>query len=130
MVHLQHMRIPHAREQGCPCIDTIARSVPELHNRFIIEKRQIPPELSERYCTHAVEPHLQGYTKLHLQLRQASEKSDDWFEAGIAIMQPAIAIRRDALLEHRRQPTEHSLAALCTAHSDIQWIACKCVSGY
>ena len=38
-------------------------------------------------------------------------KSEDWFEAGIKEMEPAITAKRTKLLEHKKQPSKETRAA-------------------
>ena len=48
-----------------------------------------------------------------------SERWDlDWFEAGIADLEPAIEAKRMALINYKRKPSEKTLAALRKARND------------
>ena len=44
-------------------------------------------------------------------------KSQDWFDANIATLQPLIEAKRNLLLEHQKNPTTETLAALRLARS-------------
>ncbi|KAI8512327.1 hypothetical protein Bbelb_089660 [Branchiostoma belcheri] len=54
----------------------------------------------------------------------------DWFEAGIAKLEPVITAKRKALLDHKRKPSEKTLAALRKARNDAQRIARRSANDY
>ncbi len=58
------------------------------------------------------------------------KKNPDWFEAGIIELEPAITVKRTALLNYKLKPLEKVLAALWKAKNDTQRIAKKCASDY
>ena len=62
--------------------------------------------------------------------RERERKNEDCFEAGIVEMEPAIAAKRAALLEHKRQPTEKTLATLRQIRNNAQRIARRCANDY
>ena len=57
-------------------------------------------------------------------------RSEDWFEAGAAEIQPALAAKRAALLAHKQKPSEKTLAALRAARINAQRIARRCAHDY
>ena len=57
-------------------------------------------------------------------------KSEDWFEAGIKEMEPAITAKRTALLKHKKQPSKETLAAYRAARNNVKRIAHKCANDY
>ena len=54
----------------------------------------------------------------------------DWFEEGIAELEPAITAKRADLVEYKKDPSEKSHAALRKARNDAQWIAECCANDY
>ena len=52
-------------------------------------------------------------------------KNTDWFEAGIAELEPAIAAKWTALLDYQREPSDKTPGELRKARNDAQWIACR-----
>lgn len=73
-----------------------------------------------------------SHPRCHLQLRfghlwSKREKKPDWFQAGIAVLEPAaLAAKRSALLNYKRDPSEKTLAALRAARNDAQRTAASC----
>ena len=57
-------------------------------------------------------------------------KSNDWFEAKIQELEPAIEAKRATLLEEKRNPTKKTKAAHKAACSNAQRIARKCANDY
>ena len=57
-------------------------------------------------------------------------KSEDWFEAGIKEMEPAITAKSTAHLEHKKQPSKETQAAYRAARNNVNRIACKCANDY
>ncbi len=57
-------------------------------------------------------------------------KRPDWFETGIAVLEPTIAAKRTALLNYEREPSEKTLAALRGARNNAQWIGRQCANYY
>ncbi|KAK4299936.1 hypothetical protein Pmani_027820 [Petrolisthes manimaculis] len=53
-------------------------------------------------------------------------QNPDWFEAGIAELEPALSAKRTALLDYKREPSEKTLAAFRNARNDAQGIARRC----
>ena len=50
-------------------------------------------------------------------------QNPDWFEEGIAELEPAITAKRAVLVEYKRDPSEKSLTAFRKARNDAQLIA-------
>ena len=57
-------------------------------------------------------------------------QNPDWFEEGIAELDPAITAKRAVLVEYKRDPSEKSLATLRKARNDAQQIAQCCTNDY
>ncbi|XP_063600740.1 uncharacterized protein LOC134776919 [Penaeus indicus] len=57
-------------------------------------------------------------------------KSADWFESGVAELEPAIAAKRAALLAHKNYPSMKTLATLRAACCNTQRIARRCANNY
>lgn len=51
---------------------------------------------------------------------KVERQNPDWFEAGIAELEPAIEAKRAAVINYKREPSEKSLAALRKARNDAQ----------
>ena len=62
--------------------------------------------------------------------RERERQNQDWFEEGIAELEPAITAKRAALVEYKRDPSEKSLIALRKARNDAQQIARHCINDY
>ena len=65
-----------------------------------------------------------------LLAREREGQNPDWFEAGIAELGPAIAAKRAALLDYKKEPSDKTLAALRKAGNDAQRIARSLVNDY
>ena len=59
-----------------------------------------------------------------------AKKNEDWFEAGIEEMKPAISAKGAALLEYKRQPSERTLAAYREARNNTKKVSRKCANDY
>ena len=59
-----------------------------------------------------------------------ARKNEDWFDAGIEEMEPAINTKRTALLEYKRWPSEKILDALRVARNNAQRTARKCANDF
>ncbi|XP_076068334.1 uncharacterized protein LOC143040786 [Oratosquilla oratoria] len=57
-------------------------------------------------------------------------QNPDWFEAGITKLEPAIAAKRKALLNYKREPSEKTLAALRKIRNDAQRIVRRSANDY
>ena len=57
-------------------------------------------------------------------------KSQDWFDANIVTLQPLIEAKRDLLLEHHKNPTTGTLAALRLARSRVKEECIKCANKF
>ena len=57
-------------------------------------------------------------------------QNQDWFEEGIAELEPVIAAKRALLLEYKRDPSEKSLTTLRKSRNDALWIARCCTNDY
>ena len=57
-------------------------------------------------------------------------KNEDWFEAGIEELEPAINAKRSALIEYKIQSSETTLAAYREARNSANRVARKCANDY
>ena len=57
-------------------------------------------------------------------------KNEDWFEAGIDSLDPAIAAKGTALLEYKRQPSAKNLAIYRKARNNAESVSRKCANDY
>ena len=69
-------------------------------------------------------------TTLPWTFDKRKRQNHDWFEEGIAELEPVITAKRAVLVEYKRDPSEKSLAALRKARNDTEWIAWHCANDY
>jgi hypothetical protein len=56
-----------------------------------------------------------------------ARKNENWFEAGIEEMEPALATKGDALLNYKRNPCDKTLVAYREARDNTKRVARRCV---
>jgi hypothetical protein len=59
-----------------------------------------------------------------------AKKNEDWFEAGIELLDPAIAAKGTAHLENKRQPSAKKLAIYRKALNNAKSVSQKCANDY
>ncbi|KAI8510866.1 hypothetical protein Bbelb_117820 [Branchiostoma belcheri] len=130
-VRLQPRRIYRSKQKGRPRINTARTVLPDLCQRFddSVEEalRDCPTRSAvERwnYIRDAI------YTSAMGTFGKRERHNPDWFEAGIAKLEPVITAKRKALLDHKRKPSEKTLAALRKARNDAQRIARRSANDY
>ena len=123
-VRLRPRRIHRSKQKGRPRINTTRMSVPELRERFA---RAIDEAFENCSTDSATERwnHIRDavYRCASDTFGKRERKNEDWFEAGSVEMELAIAAKRAALLEHKREPTEKTLATLRQTRNNAQRIA-------
>ena len=67
--------------------------------------------------------HVAIYSSAMDTFGKTERQNPDWFEEGIAELEPAITAERAVLVEYKRDPSEKSLAALRKTRNDAQQIA-------
>ena len=55
---------------------------------------------------------------------------EDWFQVGVAQIEPAITAERNILLAFKRDPCANTLAALRSTRHDARIIAGRCANDY
>ena len=131
MLRLRPKRCHRLKQLGCPRINTASTRDPELRDRFTTAINTALSNFpSDNVCMrwHHIRDAVQA--SAYSSFGKRVKKSEDWFEAGITDMEPAIAVKRAALIEHKREPTDQSLATLRKARSDVQRIARQCANRY
>ena len=130
-VRLLPRGVHRSRQKPRPHINTARTAMPELRERFAraIDEtlEDCPADSASTRWNHIREAVFQ--TALDVFGRR-ERKSADWFEAGTAELEPAIAAKRAALLAHKKDPSTKTLAALRAARSDAQRIARRCANDY
>ncbi|XP_076030147.1 uncharacterized protein LOC143018559 [Oratosquilla oratoria] len=130
-VRLQPKRIHHSKQKGRPRINTARTKIPDLCKRFADSTeealRDCPTNSAEERWNH-----IRGaiYNSAMDTFGKSERQNPDWFEAGITKLEPAIAAKRKALLNYKREPSEKTLAALRKARNDAQRLARRSANDY
>ena len=130
-VRLRPKRIHRSKQKARPRINTAKVSIPSLRERFASAIDEILKDCPADNATtkwnfmrNAVyETSIEAFGK-------KERKSNDWFEAKIQELEPAIEAKRATLLEEKRNPTKKTKAAHKAACSNAQRIARKCANDY
>lgn len=130
-VRLQPKRIHHSKQKGRPRINTARTTMPDLCERFAdsIEEalKDCPAGNAEERWTHIRNA---IYNSAMDTFGKRERKNPDWFQEGIADLEPALDAKRTALLNYKREPSEKTLAALRKTRNDAQRIARRCANDY
>ena len=130
-VRLQCKQIHRSKQKGRPRINTARTSIPAVCERFIssVEAalRDCPNGNAEERWSHIRDS---TYKSAMDTFGKKERRNPDWFESGIALLEPAIAAKRTAMLDYKREPTEKTLAAHRKARNDAQRTARQCANGY
>jgi hypothetical protein len=59
-----------------------------------------------------------------------AKKNEDWFEAGIDLLDPVIAAKGTTLLEYKRQPSAKNLVIYRKARNNAKNVSWKCANDY
>lgn len=122
---------PPLKAIGRPRINTARTSIPDVCERFAstidVALKDCPTgSVEERW--RYIRDHT--YKSAMDTFGKKERKNPDWFEAGIAQMAPAIAAKRAAMLNYKREPSGKTLVAYREARNDAQWVARQCANGY
>ncbi|XP_037804032.1 uncharacterized protein LOC119598476 [Penaeus monodon] len=130
-IRLQPKRIHQSKQEGRPRINTSKTAIPDLCERFAnsIEDalKNCPGGNTEERWSH-IRDFI--YNSAMDTFGKRERQNPDWFEAGIAELEPAIEAKRAALINHKREPSVKSIAALRKARNDAQRIARRCANDY
>ncbi|XP_076056371.1 uncharacterized protein LOC143034323 [Oratosquilla oratoria] len=130
-VRLQPKQIHRSKQKGHPRINTARTKMPDLCKRFADSTeealRDCPTNSAEERWNH-----IRGaiYNSAMDTFGKRERQNPDWFEAGITKLEPAIADKRKALLNYKREPSEKTLAALRKARNDAQRLARRSANDY
>ena len=130
-VHLRPKRTHYSKQKGRPRIKIARTSNPDacvLFTNSINEAlKDCPKCCVEERWNHIREA---TYDSAMGSFGKEERQSHDWFEAGIAELEPAIEAKRTALLNYKREPSEKTLAAHRKARNIVQRIARRCSNDY
>ena len=130
-VRLQPKRILRSKQKGRLRINTARTALPDLCEKLAdsIEEllRDCPTTCTEERWSHIRDAF---YSSAMDTFGKREKQNPDWFEAGIAELEPATTAKREALLSYKKKPSEKTLAALKKARSDVQRIAGRCANDY
>lgn len=123
-VRLQCKQIHRSKQKGRPCFNTARTSFPTMCESFTSAVEAALRDCSnssaeERWC-HI---HDSTYKSAIDTFGKKERRNPDWFDAGIALLEPAIAVKLKAMLDFKKEPSEKTLATLRKARSDAQRIA-------
>ncbi|XP_076035995.1 uncharacterized protein LOC143021958 [Oratosquilla oratoria] len=130
-VRLQPKQIHRSKQTGYPRINTARTKMPDLCKRFADSTeealRDCPTNSAEERWNH-----IRGaiYNSAMDTFGKRERQNPDWFEAGITKLELAIADKRKALLNYKREPSEKTLAALRKARNDAQRLARRSANDY
>ncbi|RDD64003.1 hypothetical protein DU478_22495, partial [Thalassococcus profundi] len=131
IVRLRPRRTHRSKQEGRPRIDTARTSKPELRECFaeVINKtlEDCPTD-----STTARWDFIRGaiYQSASDTFGKRARKNEDWFEAGIEEMEPALATKGAALVKYKRKPCEKTLAAYREARNNAKRVARRCANDY
>lgn len=130
-VRLQPKRIHRSKQKGRLRINTARTAIPDLCDRFTnsVEDalKGCPAGNAEERWNHIRDA---IYNSAMNTFGKRERQNPDWFEAGIAELEPAIEAKRTALVAYKREPSEKTLAALRKARHDAQRTARRCSNDY
>ena len=130
-VHLQPRTPNRSKPKGRPRINTAQMSVPLKVEEYASTLDQALEDLPEHDATakwNAMKDTI--YSTAMSTFGKKKRPSQDWFNAHLPRMEPAIEAKRVAFLAHKRCPKEQTLAALRSAQSTTQRIARQCANDY
>ena len=130
-VRLLPKRTHCSRQKPLPRINTAGIATPELRVKFAKAIDEVLEDCLTDSATSMWNHIRESVFKTALNnFGKQRRRSEDWFEAGAAEKQPALAATRAALLAHKQKPSEKTLAALRAARSNAQRIARRCANDY
>ena len=130
-VRLRPRPIHRSKQKGRPRVDTSGVLMQEPRERF---SKAIDKALDDcpKDCAQARWDFIRDavYKAAIDTFGKRAKKNEDWFEAGIEEMEPAITAKRAALLEYKRQPCKKTLATYREARNNAKRISRKCANDY
>ncbi|KAK4314193.1 hypothetical protein Pmani_014526 [Petrolisthes manimaculis] len=126
-VCMQPKCIHRSKQKGRPCINTARIAMSDLCERFacsIEEALTDFPTSGAEERWHYIRDVI--HTSAMDTFGKRERQNPDWFEAGIAELEPALSAKRTALLDYKREPSEKTLDAFRNAQNDAQGIARCC----
>ena len=119
-VRLPPKRIHYSKQKERPGINISRTSIPDACVLFTITineaLKDCPTCSVEERWNHICEA---TYDSAMGSFGKKERQSHDWFEAGIAELQPAIETKRTALLNYKRGSSEKMLAAHAKARNNV-----------
>lgn len=130
-VRKEPKRIHNSKQEGRHRINTTLISVPDACVRLVSTLQEALKDCPT-YTSNERWGHIRAanYNSVMDTFDKRDKKNPNWFETGITELQPVILANCTALLEHKRYPSEKTLAALRKARSDAQKTAQRCASDY
>ena len=130
-VQLKPKQLHHSKQKSRPRINTVHTSLSLLQKRFA---EAIDQALLAYPSNNAEERwsflHDTIYNTAIDTFGKRARKNPDWFNSGVADMEPTIEAKRTALLQYKKSPSGKTLQALKLARSNCQRIARKCENNY
>lgn len=131
MVRLRPRRTQYSKKKGRPHIDTARASKPELRKCFA-EAINKTLEDSPTDSTTARWDFIRDaiYQTASDTFGKRARKNEDWFEAGIEEMEPALASKGAVLLKYKEKTCEKTLAAYREIRNNAKRVARRCTNDY
>ena len=130
-IRLLPKRVHYTKQKPRPRINTAATANPRLRECFSSAIDEALKECTTENANSRWNHIREAMFETALDTFGRKERSqEDWFRAGAAEMEPAIAAKRDALLAYKNDPCTKTLAALRTTRKDVQRIARRCANDY
>ena len=130
-IRIRPKKIHHSKQKKKPKINTAKVRIPALRERFV---KAVDEALKDcpNDSTTSKWNHIRNavYDSSFEVFGKKERENDDWFEAGLNEMEPAIEEKRAALLERHRNPSKKAKAALKAAQGNAQRIARKCANDF
>ena len=130
-IRIRPKKIHHSKQKKKPKINTANARIPAQRERFIqaVDEalKDCPDDSTTSKWNHIRDT---VYNTSFEVFGKKERNNDDWFEAGLKEIEPAIEEKRAALMERNRNPSKKTEAALKAARSNAQRIARKCANDY
>ena len=131
-IKLTPKRIHKKRPEGAPRIDTSCMANQAKQREF---QEAFEADFSSRQAKATA---TETWTELCDCIQKAAfssfgkqkRRSEDWYEAKSAVIQPHIERKRSALLQHKKSPTRANLEALRDARKSTRRVARQCANDY
>ncbi|KAK3786901.1 hypothetical protein RRG08_017498 [Elysia crispata] len=131
MVRLHPRQFYCSKQKGCFCFDTSRVKNQELREQFskVIDKvlEKCPTDSAQTRWDFI---HGAKYKAAIDTFGKRANKNEDWFEAGIDSLDPAITAKGKAQFKYQRQPSAKNLAIYRKAHSNAKSVSQMCANNY